>query len=350
MERNILRIIDANFNRAREGVRVMEELCRFVLEDTALSARAKQLRHQLSSAVSKSGLDEAIVCRDTGGDVGRGVQLEDQMQRGGLADTLSAAAKRTGEALRVMAEMAQVLGSDTAAEFERLRFEAYAMEKDIAQRFNANQKFSDVKLYVLLTVTDVISDEQVLELARKCADGGADCLQLRAKGIDDKRVYRLAKKFVEVCGQAGVVSIINDRSDIAVAAGADGVHLGQNDMPINEARKLATKPMIFGVSTHCIEQLREAINSGADYVGLGPVFSTETKPGKEAVGLEYVNQAIEILKETGVYHVAIGGINLENIEQVKNAGAKAIAVCGVAVNAKDSKQMCEKLKSDLILS
>ncbi|MHC4389128.1 MAG: thiamine phosphate synthase, partial [Planctomycetota bacterium] len=137
---------------------------------------------------------------------------------------------------------------------------------------------------------------------------------------------------------------INDRVDIAVAAAADGVHLGQNDLPVEQARKLQLGPLIIGRSTHSIDQLRAACEELPTYVSLGPVFSTGTKPTAEPVGLEYVKQGVEILTDTGIGHVAIGGIMLDNVEGILEAGARAIAVCSAVTEVADPTGACQALR------
>jgi thiamine-phosphate pyrophosphorylase len=199
-------------------------------------------------------------------------------------------------------------------------------------------------LYIVITSN---LPAEVISLAHKCAAGGADCIQLRAKDIKDDKLFALAVEFVKICRDAGVVSIINDRTDIAVAAGADGVHLGQNDLPVEQARKLQLAPMIIGKSTHSLKQLRAACAEGLTYVGLGPVFATPTKPGADAVGLEYVTGATEVLADTGIAHVAIGGITTDNVENVLDAGAESIAVCSAVTHASDPASACRAFKKKI---
>jgi thiamine-phosphate pyrophosphorylase len=152
---------------------------------------------------------------------------------------------------------------------------------------------------------------------------------------------------VKVCKAAGILSVINDRVDIAVAAGADGVHLGQNDLPISQARRLQLAPLIVGKSTHSLEQLRAACKQRPTYVSLGPVFATATKPTAEAVGLDYVRQATEKLAGTGIANVAIGGITLDNVEDVLNTGATSIAVCSAVTESADPAAACRSLKGKI---
>jgi thiamine-phosphate pyrophosphorylase len=351
MARAVYRIIDANFNRAREALRVIEDFCRFSLNSAPLTTCAKQLRHELSAAIGKLDAAQLIAARDTLGDVGIGKTVDNQLQRSNLRDCFTAGCKRLTESLRTLAEMTQTLNPEVAQTIEKLRFSAYTLEKDIVLFADTAEKFKPVRLYIIISPHSCLRQEdmgaEVISLTRCCLAGGADCIQLRAKAVDDDKLFALASEFVKVCKDAGVLSIINDRVDIAVAAGADGVHLGQNDIPIEQARKLQLAPLVIGKSTHSIEQLHAACEELATYVSLGPVFSTGTKPTAEPVGLDYVKQATEILGGTGIGHVAIGGITLDNVEDVLNAGAKAIAVCSAVTGAADPTAVCRALKEKI---
>jgi len=227
---------------------------------------------------------------------------------------------------------------------ERLRYAGYTLEKDIALFADAQDRFSKVRLYVLIC-SNLSAD--VFALTNQCIAGGVDCLQLRAKDIDADKYFAIACEFVKICKDAGVISIINDRADIAIASGADGVHLGQNDLPIEQARKLQMTPMIFGKSTHSLTQLNAAITELPTYVSLGPVFATPTKPDAKPVGLDYVKRALPILIDTGVGHVAIGGITESNIETVLAVGARTIAVSSAVTNSPNPKAACKKLKQKI---
>jgi thiamine-phosphate pyrophosphorylase len=227
---------------------------------------------------------------------------------------------------------------------ERLRYAGYSLEKDIALFADTQSAFSKVRLYVLIS-SNLPAD--VFTLANQCFAGGVDCLQLRAKDIDADRYFAVACEFVKMCKDAGVISIINDRADIAIASGADGVHLGQNDLPIEQARKLQLTTLIFGKSTHSSAQLAAAITELPTYVSLGPVFATPTKPDARPVGLDYVKEALPILTDTGVGHVAIGGITENNIEAVLTVGARTIAVSSAVTNSSDPTAACKNLKQKI---
>jgi len=348
MLRAVYRIIDANFNRAREAARVMEEFCRFVLNCEPLSSRAKQLRHRLCAAVQGLDAELLIGSRDVDGDVGRQMRVDQQLSRRDLRDCFIAAAKRLTEALRVLAETSQTIEPAIAETFEELRFTAYKLEKDVLVLSSSAEKFGSVRLYIVITATAQTGDSQIQKLALDCAKGGADCIQLRAKGLSDARTFKLAGELVKICRDGGVISIVNDRVDIAATVGADGVHVGQDDLSISEGRKLQLRPMVFGLSTHSISELNAAIAQRPDYVGLGAIFPTETKSDVNIVGVEYVSKAVKLLAGSGIGHVAIGGITLENVDNVLKAGAKAVAVCSAVRDAADSSQMCRRLKDKIL--
>ena len=344
MERAVYRIIDANFNRGREAIRVIEDFCRFALNSTALTSRAKQLRHELSAAIDKLDSSRLIASRDTLGDVGVGKTVDKQLQRTDLQSSFTAGCKRLTEALRTLTEVTQTIDSIVAGTIEKLRYDAYTLEKDIILFSEPAGKFKRVRLYVIIT-SSIPAD--VISLTHKCVAGGADCIQLRAKDANDDKLFALATEFVKIARAANVLSVINDRADIAVAAGADGVHLGQNDLPIEQARKLALAPLIIGKSTHSLKELEATCKEAPTYVSLGPVFPTPTKPSVAAVGLDYVTQGIEKLDRLGIGHVAIGGITPDNVEKVLSAGAKCISVCTAVTEASDPTAACRAIKEKI---
>jgi thiamine-phosphate pyrophosphorylase len=345
MERAVYRIIDANFNRAREAIRVVEEYCRFALNSAQFTERAKQVRHELSMTVGKLDAVRLITSRDTLGDVGVGGIVDNQLTREELKDCFTAGCKRLTEALRALAETTQTLDRSAAETFEKLRYTVYTLEKDIVTHSDTVGRFEQVKLYIIITSN---LPTEVISLTYKCIDGGADCVQLRAKAVEDDMLFALAVEFVQMCRDAGILSIINDRIDVAVASGADGVHLGQNDLLVEQARKLQLAPLIIGKSTHSTRQLRAACQERPTYAALGPVFATATKPTAPAVGLDYVREAKEILNGTGVGNVAIGGITMENVEEVLKAGADSIAVCAAVTKAADPAKACRALKEKIV--
>ncbi|HEX8494219.1 MAG TPA: thiamine phosphate synthase [Pyrinomonadaceae bacterium] len=178
----------------------------------------------------------------------------------------------------------------------------------------------------LYSITDArLSGLSHAEQVARLSEGGATLIQLREKHLSPREFYREAKQALIVARERNVRLIINDRADIALAIGADGVHLGQDDLPPRAARELLGEQAIIGFSTHSIEQAREATRLPVDYIAIGPIFNTSTKENPDAIvgldGLRSVRQAIGVMPL-----VAIGGITFETAREVINAGADSIAV------------------------
>lgn len=344
MQHSTYRIIDANFNRAREAIRLVEDFARFVLNSKTFAQRAKQLRHRLSAVIAALDNGKLICSRDTVGDVGLGTRVEGGLKRRDLEDCLAAACKRLTEALRVLSETVETLDTATGQAIENLRYDAYTLEKDILIFSDTVEKFKHVRLYVIISSS---LPAEVISLTYCCIKGGADCVQLRAKAIEDDKFFATAHEFVKICKSGPVLSIINDRTDIAAAAGADGVHLGNQDLPVEQARKLQLTPLIIGSTTHSLEQLQKSCRQMPTYVALGPVFATPTKPKLKPVGLKYLSEAGDILADTGIAGVAVGGITLDNVEQVLAAGVNAIAVCSAVTAGGDPAANCRALKAKI---
>jgi thiamine-phosphate pyrophosphorylase len=191
-------------------------------------------------------------------------------------------------------------------------------------------RLAEVRLYVITDATH--QPERVLWTVRGACDGGAEVIQLRRKGGDDLETLLLAQRCREITRKAQVLLVIDDRLDIAMAVDADGVHLGQDDLPVTCARRL-WPGRIIGRSTHSLDQASAARAEGADYIGVGPVFATPTKPGRPPVGTQLVTAVAGA--ELGIPWVAIGGIDPSNAEVVLAAGAPALAVVRAVTGASD---------------
>jgi thiamine-phosphate pyrophosphorylase len=340
VDSQVLRILDANANRAREALRVMEDYARFCLNHEGLSEELKQLRHGLAE-VLKSYLAEAILHRDVRGDVGTGIKTISEGQRHDLNAVVIAAGKRLGEALRVVEEVLKTLDPSAATAAEKLRYAAYELEQKIAQTLRP-RLFDHVRLYVL--ITESICKRPWLEAAKEAIAGGADCLQLREKSLESAELLKRARQLVQLCHQHNILCIINDRPDIALASGADGLHVGQGDLPAPEARKIIGPRLILGVSTHNLDQAKKAVFDGADYLGIGPMFRSETKTRDILPGLPFARQ---VAKEIQIPAVAIAGINDRNVDEVLATGIKGIAVTAAVVGCEDVKGAARRLKARL---
>ena len=185
------------------------------------------------------------------------------------------------------------------------------------------------------------SNLQVLEAV---IQGGARIIQLREKDYPKKDLYNLALKFKEITSRAGVLLIINDHVDIALGVEADGVHLGQEDLPVQVARKLAPE-LLIGASTHSLEQALQAEKNGADYINIGPIFSTKTKEGMgRSLGPEAIS---EISSQIKIPFTVMGGINEDNIEQVLAKGARRVAMVKAITKAADIAAKVKSLKEKI---
>ena len=341
MDGGILRILDANANRAREALRVIEDYARFVLDDATLCSDLKTLRHDLTQALA-SVLPEAILWRDTPGDVGTAVKTEAELQRDDLFHVVTASSKRLGEALRTLEEYLKTSTPQAAAQIEKIRYRFYDIEQRIAFRLRPASRCASIRLYVL--ITESAGKRPWLEVAQLAIEGGADCLQLREKELESGELLRRACALVELCRKHNVISIINDRPDVALLSGADGVHVGQDDLPAREVRKLIGPDKILGVSTHNLAQARQAAADGADYIGVGPFFKSPTKPRDFVVGPAYAREVAEHIK---IPAIAIAGITEENIDQVLATGIKAIAVTAAVSSCDDPRATARRLKKKL---
>jgi thiamine-phosphate pyrophosphorylase len=181
-----------------------------------------------------------------------------------------------------------------------------------------------------------------LEAAEQAIAGGADCLQLREKSLESGQLLARARALADLCRQHNVLSIINDRPDIAVLANADGVHIGQSDLPAREVRKIIGPDKLLGVSTHNLAQAEKAVLDGADYIGVGPFFKSPTKPRDFIAGPDY---AREVVQNIPIPAVAIAGITAQNVDQVRATGLKAIAVTSAALDCDDIQAAARRLKA-----
>ena len=342
MNRSVLRILDANANRAREALRVVEDYARFVLDDDALSGALKQIRHEFSEA-TKSFIADAILHRDTPGDVGTDAKTASELRREDVSHVVTAAGKRLGEALRTIEEYLKTADPQGAGKIERLRYQFYDIEQRVARTLRPSAcGFADVRLYVL--ITESICRKPWLEAAEQAILGGADCLQLREKELESGEFLRRARQIVELCRRHKVVSIINDRPDVALLSGADGVHVGQGDLPAVEVRKLLGTQKTLGVSTHHLAQAKQALLDGADYVGVGPIFKSGTKSRDFVAGTGF---AREVAAWGKLPAVAIAGITAENVDEVLATGIRAVAVTAAVVGANDPRAAASRLKEKL---
>ena len=339
------RILDAAANRAREGLRVVEDYVRFTLDDRHLTSLLKNWRHRLAATLASIDAHQLVSSRDTTRDVGTTVKTRREGSRATVLDVVTANFKRVQEAARTLEEFGKVLSSELGRQLEELRYELYTIEKGVFLTHAARERLAARELYVL--VTSALCPNGPGQLISAALAGGAGIIQVREKNMPDRELMTYGKYVREWTAQAGALFIMNDRPDLAVLTDADGVHIGQEELSVREVRRIMGPARLVGVSTHTLDQARKAVLDGADYIGIGPVFSSSTKTFSQLAGLDFVRQ---IADEIALPAYAIGGIGLENIDQVIAAGARRIAVSGALCQAKEPVDVAHSLRSKLVQS
>jgi thiamine-phosphate pyrophosphorylase len=332
------RVLDANFNRAREALRVVEDYCRFVLDDAFLSGELKRTRHELSAALETVPLSRRLESRETLRDVGTAISIAREETRSSPLEVAQVNFKRLQEALRSLEEFGKLHDPGLGRQLQGLRYRVYTLERAVILGVASRRRLDDARLYVLVTgsLCAAALDWTIAEAAA----GGASMIQLREKELDDRRLLERAREVRRWTTRAGVLFILNDRPDLARLAGADGVHLGQGDLPVKEARRILGPGALIGVSTRNLEQVRQAIVDGADYIAVGPAFPSTTKPFDEIPGLEFVRQA---LGETSLPAFVIGGVNQETIDDAVASGAQRVAVSAAICASDDPRAVAAEL-------
>jgi thiamine-phosphate pyrophosphorylase len=336
----LFRMLDANANRAREALRVIEDVARFVLDDAELAGEAKAIRHALGAALSvPAWAGRMVAARDTPHDVGRAIEGSLEHRRPDIAAIATAAGKRLSEALRSIEECCKALdgGAMAAREIEAARYAGYEVEKRIVLALGTGRAR---QWAVCVVVTERLCTKHPWDaVARMALEGGAECLQLREKDLDTRELVRRAKRLVDLAQEHDAVVVVNDRVDVALASGAHGVHLGEHDLPVGEARRIAGFSMLIGVTTHDIPEAEDAMRDGADYCGVGQMFPTATKQRERATPIEgpAFMRAYAAHDPPLPPHLAIGGISADNVGIAVEAGARGVAASGAVCGAPDPR-------------
>jgi thiamine-phosphate pyrophosphorylase len=332
------RIMDANCNRAREALRVVEDYCRFVLDDAFLSGQLKHIRHDLAAALDTIPTAWLLESRETLRDVGTAISTAREGERRTPLEVAQVNFKRLQEALRSLEEFGKLRGPDLGRALEAIRYRAYTVERALVLGATSRRRLADAPLYVL--VTGSLCTAALDWTIQEAAAGGAGMVQLREKKLNDRQLLERARHVRRWTRRAGVLFILNDRPDLARLADADGVHLGQDDLPVKEARRILGPDALIGVSTHNLEQVRQAILDGANYIGVGPAFPSTTKTSHQKPDLDFVRQA---LAETSLPAFVIGGVNLDTIDAVIACGAQRVAVSAAICQAEEPRAAAAKL-------
>lgn len=283
-------IIDANINRVSEGLRVIEDYVRFVAQHQDLTHKLATFRHQLNQ--TEVHFEAHLMSRDTEKDQRAKAT---PTKRVDIRTLLKANFKRVQEGLRVLEEYTGNI------RYTHLRYDAYMLEKDVL--LTCIKPSLKKGFYLISPDIEVLLQGLVW---------GVACVQLRDKGATKETLYRKAMAFQEKKTRSDIPFIVNDYLDIALLVEADGVHTGQDDISVAELRKLMGAHKLIGRTTHTLEQGKLAVSQGADYVSVGPIWETPSKPGRAGIGLDYLKQAHTL----GAPFVAIGGVDSNTIHEI----------------------------------
>ncbi|MEE9528596.1 MAG: thiamine phosphate synthase [Dehalococcoidia bacterium] len=348
-----LRIVDVNLNRSVEGLRVLEDVARFVLNDATLSQQLRSTRHSLAEVGESLGiilLEERDSEHDVGRENGIASRRRSNLNRQSypdLASLVGANANRVEESLRVLEELAKLDELSfklDAARFEKVRFRLYSVEKEMVSRLTRQDKLKELTGLYVIVDRQVLGGRDELEVAREVIQGGARVIQLRDKQRSMVELLPVAERLKELCLKAGILFIINDYLDLALAVDADGLHIGYGDLPVQVARRELPMAKIIGSSVTTVSRAIEVGDEGADYIAVGSMFPTESKEGAIVVGLDMLKQVREAVSSPVV---AIGGIDKSNVGEVIAAGADCVAVISAVLSTPDVKKATKGLVSEI---
>ncbi len=346
LDKAALQVLDANFNRATEGVRVCEDFLRFYIKLPDVAKQLKSLRHDIVAAKKLLPADSLLQGRDVASDANKFVDVKGEKKRTDVSAVFNANLHRATEAVRSLEEYAKLFDVYKANNpFQKIRFKLYEIEKSVAVTITRSAKLAKMQnsLYAIVDSSFIKNDKDYITITREFIAGGADIIQLRMKHASKNKFLKIADEFVSLCKRSKVLAIINDNIDIALLTDADGVHLGQDDLPYTAARKVMGSDKIIGVSTHSVMQYKAALKDGCDYIALGPVFDTTSKHAEllPGIGLDVI---AKVPKSDTVPVVAIGGIDMDSVVEVLQADYDSIACISILYKDGKYKKNCKDLK------
>tara|TARA_X000000368_G_scaffold410322_1_gene393609 strand:+ start:446 stop:1447 length:1002 start_codon:yes stop_codon:yes gene_type:complete len=320
------RVLDANINRAAEGMRVLEDIARFVLENKKLSSAIKECRHKVRL------FKPNISSRDVIGDIGTTNTTNLEQNRKSYHDIAIASGNRCAEALRVVEEFLKL--TKTKNTIESLRYEIYEYCAEVVRLLGAITK-KQWSLCFVMTIDDCVLPWQDTLLQSLVA--GCDCVQIREKNLDTKEFIEHVRRVKSITSPYNTPIIVNDRVDVMLATGANGVHLGTDDMTVKDARKLCGAEYMIGATVHSPNCVDLTMQEGADYLGVGSMFASATKPNVPIAPLALLKNALQYK------HLAIGGVTPKNVGELYNIGCKGVAVSSAIAQSKNPEKIVFEL-------
>ena len=321
------RLLDANLNRAYEALRTLEDIARFQ-DQGSFQTQYKILRHQLRAATQEWSYEQLYASRDSSGDVGREIKTESESSRiGGLSEIAEAASQRIQQSLRCLEEASKFVYPNSATAIESVRYRVYDLNAQMLLSQKRDLLFlKQAKLYVLADCQ--LPPEQFMQRVRELSRSGVDLIQIRDKQLDAQALIRYTQSAIEVVDAKQTRIIVNDRADIVQCTTAFGLHVGQTDLSVAQSRSIIAPTCVVGLSTHDMAQVKQAIAVGADCIGCGPTFVSNTKEFSTVAGLPFLREVSAFLQESNstLPAFAIGGIDLSKIQRLLETGIRRVAV------------------------
>jgi len=321
-----IRTLDANLNRVSEGIRVIEDIFRFKYENSAMTNSLRNVRHRVRN-ISRMLTPLLLNNRQVNSDPGVEISMTSNVdQRSQHTDILHANFKRVQEGLRSIEESLKSMQKyDIAKQYEQIRFQTYSIEKQcyLATPVKRKRIFPSTDIYCL-TAESLSCGRKNITVVDEMIQAGIKIIQYREKEKPFGEKYQECMKIREMTQANDVTFIVNDHVDLALMTQADGVHIGQTDYPVEAVRALTGDDFIIGISTHAPEEALRAQEAGADYIGVGPIYSTKTKKDVcDPVGHTYLEFAV---KNITIPFVTIGGIKEHNLHEVVRLGATCVGI------------------------
>jgi len=343
----IWRTLDASANRSAEAVRVLEDILRFCLNDAFLSQEAKAIRHELAVIFAQEDFQARIQLRDVLRDVGASSTASKSPPRTELRHVFAANAARASQSIRSLEECSRVVMPRATTGFEQLRYRIYTLEKAAMTIIKSQKMFADIRLCVLLDVDQPQAEFKTL--VGQLLDAGVRMIQLRDKKASTALLCERADMILQQVRQHAEMKtgkrclvLINDRADVAVAVNADGVHLGETDLPVNLARKVCGHEFIIGRTAHSIDEAKQAVREGVDYLGVGPCYPSTTKQFEYFASDAFLR---DVSKEIQLPIFGIGGIASDNIDRLIHLGVTRVAIASSITGAADPGEECRLIRS-----
>ena len=342
MSKQRLRIIDANLNRAGEGLHLLEDIARLILNDAELTQQLKTMRHEILRG-DWSFNQQLIQARNSESDVGIDIEPWGEEKERELPITVVANARRVQESLRILEEVSKMPGATPELEpekFKQARFALYTIEQKLLSKLSRQDKTRHLTSLYAIIDSQALNRRSHIEVASQLIRAGVKTIQLRDKLRSKGELLPIAQQLKNLCSEHGVLFIVNDYLDLVLATDADGLHVGQKDLPVKVARKLLPIDRILGCSVTTVDQATAAESDGADYIAVGSIYPTASKEMAKVVGVERLRQ---IRRAVSLPLVAIGGINKDNAAEVSAAGADSVAAISAILGAEDVEEAARQI-------